>query len=596
MTSLLSTLALPWRRSRARAIYSQRYLLDVPGTQTDPLRGERLLTWLSMQRLVRRRDVLQPRPATMKALRRVHTDPYLEGLAQPGGLLQVLGFDPPPDLRRGILAMMRAATGGTIEAARVALGSGGVAVNLGGGYHHARRERGAGFCVFNDVAAAIRELRAGGFAGRVLVVDCDLHDGDGTRSLFADDPSVHTFSIHNQDWDSASGALEDTRIALGGGVEDERYLSTLRDALPPLYQRFAPELVFYLAGADVAAGDALGDWRLTPTAILQRDLLVGKLARGGHPHAPLVVLLAGGYGQEAWRQSAPFIATLFGGRAVAPASTEEVTLHRYRRITRLLSPGELGGLTDGEDWELSDDDVMGGMAGGSSDKRLLGYYTEHGIELALERAGLLDRLRALGFAEPIVELDTAGDSGHTVRIFGAPDRRELLAELRMRRERRLVPGMEMLAIEWLLLQNPRAEFTPGRQPLPGQKHPGLGFLPDLGALFLLICERLGLDGVLFVPSHMHLAARASRQMRFLEPAGEARWRALRSLVEPLPLAEAARAVEEGRLIGPDGRPFHWIPAPMVLPWSERLKARFEDEDFERQVEEAGEGLRFSLRR
>ncbi len=585
-------LRLPWRRPAARVVYGRRYLLDIPGTPSDPLRGERLLTWLAMQRLVRRRDVLQPRPATMKALRRVHDDAYLEQLAQPGGLTPALGFDVPPPLRRGILAMMRSATGGTIEAARVALSSGGMALNLGGGFHHARRDRGAGFCVFNDVAVAIAELRASGFGGRVLVVDCDLHDGDGTRSIFAADPLVHTFSVHNHDWDGIE-AVEDTRISLGGGVEDEPYLGVLRETLPPRFERFAPQLVIYLAGADVAAGDPLGDWRITPQGIIQRDLLVTRLARSGS--RPLVVLLSGGYGQEAWRKSAPLVSTLFGGRAVEPPSTEEVTVHRYRQITRLLSPAELGGVAAGEDWGLTDDDLLGGMEGAPPETRLLGYYTEHGVELILERTGILDRLRAIGFAEPSVELELSNPGGQTIRIWGDPGPRELLAELRLRRERRLVPGMEMLAVEWLLLQNPRARFTPGRQPLPGQKHPGLGFLPDLGALLLLICERLGLDGVLFVPSHLHLAARASRQMRFLHPDDEARWRALRPIVDDLPLARAADAVERGLLVADDGAPLSWVPAPMVLARSTRLKALIEGDDFERRVAAAGAGLRFSLR-
>jgi acetoin utilization deacetylase AcuC-like enzyme len=590
-------LAWPWPRRRARAVYSARYLLDVPGTLHDPLRGERLLTCLSMQRLIRRRDVLQPRPATMKALRRVHDDGYLERLAQPGGLIHALGFDVEPTLRRGILGMMRVATGGTVEAARVALQAGTVTVNLGGGFHHARRDRGAGFCIFNDVAVAIAELRSTGFAGRVLVVDCDLHDGDGTRSIFAADTSVHTLSLHNQPWDDGGPALEDTRVELGSRVDDRRYLEALRGALPPLVERFRPELVFYLAGADVAETDQLGDGRLTAEGVVERDLFVTHTVRP--PRAthrpPLIVLLAGGYGQEAWRVSAPFVSWLFGGRPLPPPTTEEVTVRRYRRITRLLSPTELGGIEAGEDWGLTDKDLLGGMDGAAPETRLLGYYTEHGVELALERAGILDRLRAIGFAEPQVELDLSSPSGQTVRVWGSHGHRDLLAELRLRRDRAAIPGMEVLAVEWLLLQNPHAQFTPGRRPLPGQKHPGLGFAPDVGALLLLICERLGLDGVFFVPSHMHLAVRASGLLRFLHPADEARWRALRPLVEKLPLAEAAMAVETGRLRDGDGEALRWIPAPMVLPWSERLKAQVEGEAFERAVADAGAGLRYTLR-
>src|SRR4030095_4402768 len=106
VTRIASGLRAPWRSRRARAVYSPRYLLDLPGTQHDPLRGERLLTWLAMQRLVPRRDVLQPGPASMKALRRVHDDDYLERLSQPGGLVQALGFHVAPGVRRASLAFM----------------------------------------------------------------------------------------------------------------------------------------------------------------------------------------------------------------------------------------------------------------------------------------------------------------------------------------------------------------------------------------------------------------------------------------------------------------------------------------------------------
>jgi acetoin utilization deacetylase AcuC-like enzyme len=104
----------------------------------------------------------------------------------------------------------------------------------------------------------------------VLVVDCDLHDGDGTRSIFAEDSTVHTLSLHNRSWDDAP-AIEDTRVELGQGIGDEGYQAALREALVPLVERFHPDLVFYLAGADVADGDPLGDALLSPAGILARD-------------------------------------------------------------------------------------------------------------------------------------------------------------------------------------------------------------------------------------------------------------------------------------------------------------------------------------
>ena len=118
-------------------------------------------------------------------------------------------------------------TGGTLLAAQLARASGGIAVNLGGGFHHAHRDRGRGFCIFNDVAVAILAQRAHGFRGRILVIDLDLHDGDGTRTIFAADPTVHTYSVHNQNWDDRP-AVETTVIPLGPGVDDARYMATLQ--------------------------------------------------------------------------------------------------------------------------------------------------------------------------------------------------------------------------------------------------------------------------------------------------------------------------------------------------------------------------------
>src|SRR5262249_1369177 len=152
-------------------------------------------------------------------------------------------------------------------------------VNLGGGFHHARRDRGQGFCLFNDVAVAMAALRRSGFTGRVLVVDLDLHDGDGTRSLFAADPTVFTYSVHNRNWDDAA-AVGTAAIELGSGGGDARLLATVGETLPPIVAAHRPELVVYLAGCDPAADDGLGDWQLTLDGMLARDRTVVELVRG----------------------------------------------------------------------------------------------------------------------------------------------------------------------------------------------------------------------------------------------------------------------------------------------------------------------------
>ena len=250
--------------------------------------------------------------------------------------------------------------GGTIQATRLALRTGGVAVHLGGGFHHAMPDAGLGFCVFNDVAVAIRRLRGRGFAEPVLVVDLDLHDGNGTRRVFADDPTVHTFSIHNDHWGDTE-AVASTSIALGPGVGDARFLGTLREALPPVFEAVKPGLVVYLAGTDPAEDDPIGNWRLTARALFERDRFVTSLARPDGRPCPMVVVLAGGYGRHAWRYSARYVLWLASGRAIEPVEEEALALRRFRRLGRDLRDAEA--VDDGLPFTLSEEDLAGLMPG-----------------------------------------------------------------------------------------------------------------------------------------------------------------------------------------------------------------------------------------
>jgi acetoin utilization deacetylase AcuC-like enzyme len=594
----------------AELVYSGKYVLESARigleNQVDPRRAENVLTFLAGEGLVRRGLLHWPRPASFEQLCRVHTVDYLESLREPGSLTRVLGVRIPVADEDRFLDLQRAMVGGTLLATRTALDTGRMAVNLGGGLHHAHAGRGGGFCVLNDVAVAVATFREHGFDGRVAVVDLDLHDGDGTRTIFAGDESVHTFSIHNRPWDEAP-ALEDTAIALGDDVEDAAYLAALEERLPPVLERFRPALVFYLAGCDPAADDALGNWRISAAGMLARDrFVVGQLRRLGDP--PTVVTLAGGYGRDAWRYTARFLGWLLAaGREVEVPSTDEITLRRYRVLSQLVSPAELTGDGRSDDFGLTEEEVLGALAGAPRESRFLGYYSSHGLELALERLGILQRLRDRGFDHPTIELELDNPAGQTMRVLNEVDptgpsgprdrssRAELLAELRARRDRRTLPGYDMLRIEWLLLQNPRLGFRAGQRPLPGQRHPGLGLLRDVAAMIVLACDRLGLDGVLFVPAHYHMAARAEEFLRFLEPEDAARYQALREAVAGLPLAEATRAVDEGRVIEAEtGEPARWQPVPMLMAVSGRLKERLESDEYRERREAARGRFRFRL--
>lgn len=593
-----------WRRARGRLraadlelVYSDRYQIDLPGG--DARRGERILAALDAAGLLRPGTLHRAQPAPFRDLRRVHGDAYLDSLSRPESLLQIFGLELPEYAVERALEGQRAMVGGTQLASRLALASGQFAANLGGGLHHAFAGRGERFCIFNDVAVAVAGLRAGGFGGSILVIDLDLHDDDGTRTIFAQDPTVHTFSIHNRTT-GAVRAVAATAIELGSGVDDRTYLDAIGAHLPAAFATARPELVYYLAGSDPAADDAIGDWRISAAGMLRRDRLVVELARRPERRLPVVVLLAGGYGQHAWRYSARFLSTLRpGGLAVEPPTTAEATLTRYRRLFREArleetheSAGRRREAQGGPDWELGAEDLQANLGGPQRPHRLLGACSCQELELQLERAGLLERLRQMGFPQPAAELDIGHPGGETVRLFGAPDRRELLGELRLRIDRRSAPGLALLRIEWLLLQNPREPFLPARPRLPGQEHPGLGILRDVIALLLVACERLQLDGVLWVPAHYHTAGQGRRTSRFLDPADEGTFRALERAVAGMPLPDAAFAVEQGRVVdAATGAPFVWHPMPVVVPASQSLRKQLDGQDYEQKAAAAESILR-----
>lgn len=554
-------------------VYHPRYAMAISGPPIDPLRAERILAFLAAEALIGRRQVRTARPASLKSLARVHTERYLESLHDPDTLGHIFGDTVTRDQVDRLLDHQRLLVGGTKLATHLALARGGLAINLGGGLHHAHPDRGEGLCIWNDVAVAILEARTRGFAGRAMVIDLDLHDGNGTRAVFADDPKVHTFSIHARDW-GPTDAVESTAIALDGAVDDRRYLDTLRSSLPSVVSRFRPHLVYYVGGVDVAHDDRLGDWKLTARGVLARDRLVHDLVRRrgtpGH-RAPLVITLAGGYGTEAWRYHARFLSYALDRRAIEPPSTEAMTLKRFRHLSRLLDPAELSG-GDTDNFGITEEDVALPGWGQVRDTRLLGYYTKHGIELVLEKAGLLERFRDLGYSHPSLELDLDDPGGHGLRIWGGPEHEELLVEVRLRRDRRAVPSLTLLSIEWLQLQNPRADFGAGHEALPGQQRPGLGMGHEAVALCAAAAERLHLDGVVWTPAYFHTGGPWLGTAIPTDVEVAAYLRALRGLLSDLSFEDATRAVHQQRIVDREtGAPFRWRPVPMVLPRSHAAK-------------------------
>ncbi len=586
-------------REGVRFVIHKRYQVNIPFPQYDARRPFRILQYLRGQGLLKRGMLIRPRPVSLQRLKLVHDTRYLTSLGSTEALTSILGITLDDRAQDQFLCFQRLMCGGTLRAARGAVYRGSVMVNLGGGLHHAARDRGSGFCAFNDVALAIASLRERGFDAPILVVDLDLHDGDGTRAIFADDPTVHTFSIHNKDLGDTR-ATASTSIALGADVEDDAYLSAVREHLPAVFADFKPRLVFYLAGSDPGVDDRLGNWRITLQGLLRRDRLVMELARpgGGIAPLPVVVLLAGGYGPTAWRHGAAFFSWLLSGRDDLDIPPEmELPVDVYRRLSRFLqNPKFLQQDTEADaadDWGLQEEEFSG--TGPMRQHLFLGAFSRHGLEMTLEELGLLDRLRAKGFDKLAVSMDLDDPLGHTLRISTRDDPPLTIFELKLRVDRTVDPGRGFLMVEWLLIQDARSTFEISRPLLPGQKYPGLGLLRDTAAVLIVACENLELDGLAFTPSHFHLACLADPQSRFLDPLKQARFLALRRATAHLRVEEAAGALREGRIRDAQtDRPARWEPGLMILPVSGPMKAFFTGKDYRKQVAAALQGFRFKL--
>jgi acetoin utilization deacetylase AcuC-like enzyme len=256
--------------------------------------------------------VLTPGPATEEELRRVHTADYVSRFVA-GELTpreqRRLGFPWTPALCRRALY----ATGGTLLAARRAL-TDGIAANLAGGSHHAFCGHGEGYCALHDMAVAIRALREEGPARRVAIVDCDVHQGNGSAAILGDDPLVFTFSIHcqsNYPLEKVPGSRD---VGLPAGVEDEAYLARLEEELDALWRDFCPQMVLFQAGIDPLAGDRLGRLCLTQDGLRRRDATVLRrcLATG----TPVLILLGGGYSATVEETADAHADTIRGARAL----------------------------------------------------------------------------------------------------------------------------------------------------------------------------------------------------------------------------------------------------------------------------------------
>ena len=277
-----------------KLIYDERYDLNL-GAHVFPSQKYRLVYERLLQEgIASQEDFLKPMPASDEDILRVHSQDYLYKL-KTGALTraEVMRMEVPYSTE--LIEACWLAAGGSILSARRALEEG-FSANLGGGFHHAYPDHGEGFCVIHDVAVAIRKMQADGAIERAMVVDTDVHQGNGTAAIFGGDETVFTMSIHQEHNYPYPKPPSTVDVNLPDGMGDADYLAILEKYLHRSFDEFSPQLLFYVAGADPYGEDQLGGLALTMEGLARRDALVMGYAQRNQ--VPTAVTLAGGYARK----------------------------------------------------------------------------------------------------------------------------------------------------------------------------------------------------------------------------------------------------------------------------------------------------------
>lgn len=275
-----------------RVSYSPGYVADIPENHVFPMKKfSGLHSYLTDQGIISKSEVVEPSMVDFSDLITAHTERYAKAVWT-GELdrkeIRRMGLP----WSKSLAIRSRLAVQGTINAGIMALQDG-LAGNLAGGTHHSMPDHGEGFCVYNDVAVAIKVLQQSMWVNRVLVVDCDVHQGNGTAHIFGGDPNVYTFSIHGEKNYPFKKPPSDLDIGLPDKTGDEEYHKILISALDTIESDFKPDLVFYLGGIDPLETDHFGRLSLTLEGLRERDRIV--IEHFSQKEYPLVLLLSGGY-------------------------------------------------------------------------------------------------------------------------------------------------------------------------------------------------------------------------------------------------------------------------------------------------------------
>jgi acetoin utilization deacetylase AcuC-like enzyme len=279
-----------------KCFYADNSVLPLPPDHRFPMhKYRRLRERLLAEEVVCEDDLVVPPPASDADILRCHDESYLSRVVA-GRLdrseIRRIGFPWSSEM----VERSRRSSGATIMAARTALTGGGVSANLAGGTHHACRDHGEGFCVFNDAAIAARAIQAEGLARRIVVIDCDVHQGNGTADITRDDRTIFTFSIHAESNFPFRKIRGDLDIGLPDGTGDQTYLDMVGEGTRRAIAISGAELAVYIAGADPFAGDRLGRLSISKHGLAERDRVVLDLCR--EAGLPVAVAMGGGYAQD----------------------------------------------------------------------------------------------------------------------------------------------------------------------------------------------------------------------------------------------------------------------------------------------------------
>lgn len=301
----------------AHVVYSDDYLINLGGLENqhpfDIKKYQKIHNGLKEDKLITDEQTHRPQEVTENELLLVHSKEYLKvDLKDKDKVVRYMEAPPllaslPIDLDRGVLKSFRFASGGTILASRLALKDG-IGINIGGGYHHAKPNIGEGFCIYADVAVAIRVLQKEKLIKRAVVVDVDVHQGNGTILCFPNDDDVFTFSMHQGDIYPDPKEKGDLDIELKAGMKDDEYLALLKQNLPDVLTKAKADICFIVGGCDTLEGDPLAGLEMSHEGIVKRDQMI--VDHCAARKLPVVFTTSGGYSKNAWAAQHKSIANL----------------------------------------------------------------------------------------------------------------------------------------------------------------------------------------------------------------------------------------------------------------------------------------------